>query len=338
MLIFSNRSCLMLVALAASLLTPATSLAQRWGTAQCQTVVWNPPSYLPAQPAAVAAPVAYRWVPVANSNGQLALYLGSKQIGNWSPAGYYRPLVATAVGESWGEPCEPPVAPPAVYSTQPSAKPPVAAVLDEGKEDDNLPEPDPLNSGIIVDKLAKNGEEKATYNGKEISPAKAYGLVMGSEIPDDADLPRLTVVGDQSFRFRLLTDLESSAELLRLSGKVAVGIYPPTTRGLSERGYSKPGIYFTDKAGKRLWPEPISEYPGPASLADKVEKALTPPVVPPTPGPTPNPEPSPSPEPAPAPVAPSNANLFLLVLLAAACGALAVLRVQQKWKFSQHGK
>ncbi len=76
--------------------------------------------FAPSPPAASAqSPAAYQWRKIAEKPTDSALFLGGRQVGGYDhPRGIYYPLS----GNAWGEPCPPPVAPPAWAGTPPPAK------------------------------------------------------------------------------------------------------------------------------------------------------------------------------------------------------------------------
>jgi hypothetical protein len=159
---------------------------------------------------------------------------------------------ACACGCNSGLPCRcgnPPVSPPPAAAPE-SAKPRVE------------------NFGVDVSKLGKG--PRYIHNGREVTRGQALEAIEG-KLPDDAQLPRLTVIGPEAERKAVLADIASHAALAPYKGRFVVQGYDPShwaVQGFVTGG--KPTIYVQRPDGKVLHRQ--DDYRGPEALAAALRK------------------------------------------------------------------
>ena len=157
--------------------------------------------------------------------------------------------------------------------------------------------PQVLNFGVQLGKLG--GTPRYRLNGVEISRDQAIAAVEGADIPDDANLLRLTLIGSKEDRTRVLEDLDRHPALAHLKGKLLVQAYDPTDPRVAKRGFvttGKPTIYLSAPDGKVITRNVDGEYPGPEALAYAIGAAAGKPYSPDNDQPLPKkPEPQPQP-------------------------------------------
>ena len=168
---------------------------------------------------------SYAWKKTPNL--QYALYYKGRQVGVYNPSrDRYRPLYRDG---ALGEPCQPPV---------------------------QLPE---LNFGIK--KVEGSGDQlpgtQSTFtpaysiNGQPVTRDEAMAHIE-DKLPDDAKLLRLTVIGGQEQRDRVVKDLESAPELAVWKDKLVVQDYDPGHWAVSATGFKtdgSPTIYLQAPPG-----------------------------------------------------------------------------------------
>ncbi len=124
--------------------------------------------------------------------------------------------------------------------------------------------------GVDREKLS----EKDTFckDGRRATRAEvmdALSKIMGpAGIPADAASPRLTVIGPEAERKKVLDDLDKSPELAFLKGKMLVQAYEPDHWRVVDGGFvttGKPTIYCQQSDGTVLWRQ--DDYGGPVKLA-----------------------------------------------------------------------
>src|SRR5205085_10316836 len=82
------------------------------------------------------------------------------------------------------------------------------------------------NFGVELDKLSAT--ERYTVNGSAVPAQNARRLIAaGGAVPDDAGLPRLTIVGGDDQRKKARDDLEQAHALAAYRGRLVVQDYPP---------------------------------------------------------------------------------------------------------------
>jgi hypothetical protein len=270
----------------------------------------SPAAWGPALCAPVGAPAAeYRWV-AGNDPAQYHLLRDGCQVGTWHHAhGAYYPYD----GRSWGEPCAPPVTPPAPPCSCCPACPCADACLCAGGR--------PCRDGctcVVAAGVTENyGIDVESWRRE---PRPHYGA---RGVPDDADKVRLTVIGADSDRRTVAADLDAHPALKALKEKLVVQSYPPSHWAVAGAGFrtdGRPTIYLQAPDGQVLHRQ--DDYAGGADrLAAAIRRAD------PNYDPAKDPDltrpkaPAPAPDPAPAP-APAEEWLSWQTLAAAALSLL----------------
>ncbi|HYE77940.1 MAG TPA: hypothetical protein VEI97_08140 [bacterium] len=113
--------------------------------------------------------------------------------------------------------------------------------------------------GVERDRLVK-GAEKYTLSGREAGRAEALSaLEAAGDIPNDANLTRLTVIGSEAARRQVLADLKGSPDLAFWRDKLVVKDYPADHWRVKDGGFvapkepSAPVIYVQKADGTVLW-------------------------------------------------------------------------------------
>lgn len=170
----------------------------------------------------------------------------------------------------------------------------------------------------LIDKELKT--QRYSIGGREVGPAEAMDALMGgsdSNLADDSQHLRITIIGNEVARKTVLRDFEQSPELAYWKGKVLINTYEPSNWRIRDGGFvtpkdpAKPVIYFQKPDGKVLWRQDSYEG-GPSALAKALRDKD--PLYDPNKDPQPN-----SPQPLmPSPV-PSEGgfNVWWLLVLAA---------------------
>jgi hypothetical protein len=227
---------------------------------QCPGGSCPPARPLPGPAAPRTSEPAYRWVEFEDRD-QVALYDGNRYVGNWSHKwGCFRPIV----GNGWGDPCRPPIKPPA--SVIPPAAVPIFtpgsrdAKLDQAEE--QLPAPflcsavvdgDELPTGVDRDKLGK-GPEFSLCDDKScrsISRERAMQAIEAG-LPDDSHKLRLSIIGTIEDRQRVESALADPANA-DIRDKVNVWSVDPSHWSVKDAGFftgGSPSIYLQAPSGK----------------------------------------------------------------------------------------
>lgn len=257
-------------------LPPASSFAQCRGGSCSAPSVSLPPAAAPE----------YSWV--NDGDGGYALYLGESQLGWQDKFGTYYRRVAR--GKFSGAELPPVPAPRAPAASRRGSC--CGATSCDCKPDDcqcgrtkglccdactcavnkgNLLVSADANFGVEVDKLGK--VPRYSCNGKACSKRDViHALEKG--LVDDSTLPRLTVIGTEEARKRVLGDLESSPALAPFKGRFLVQAYPPDSWALQGLGFvttGSPTIYAQRADGAVLHRQ--DAYEGPEKLAAALRKA-----------------------------------------------------------------
>jgi len=267
--------------------------------AQCPGGRCGPPAFAPAQPSflppasyqpfhapAAPAPAQYSWV--SDGDGGYALFLGDVQAGWQDKFGtYYRRLGKNRFTEAETPPVSAPAA--AKVARRGSCCPASGCKCDPddcqcGKTKGLCCDGcncavnshvklvgDDMNFGVETDKLGKS--PTYTKNGrkcskKDVIEALEKGLV------DDSSLPRLTVIGPEGERKRVLADMDSSPALSPFKGRFLVQSYAPDNWALQNMGFvttGSPTIYAQRADGVVLHRQ--DGYDGPEKLAAALRKA-----------------------------------------------------------------
>lgn len=189
-----------------------------------------------------------RWEKIDDS--QFALMQGKKQVGGFDHSvNIFRPLVN---GE-WGDVGKPPIDPPAH---------PLSANRVGGEQ----------NYGVDWSRFLPTNE-KYVLNGREVSRRNALSAIEDG-LPNDANKLRLTIIGSEEERRRVLADLLNSSFLNGIRDKFIVQDYAPTNWAVAQAGFvttGHPTIYLQTPTGTVLHRQ--DQYEGPELLAEAIRKA-----------------------------------------------------------------
>lgn len=185
---------------------------------------------------AVAMPQAQRttheWVAVPSRSDEFALMRDGRQIGSYSQnRGLYRPYDRRT--DSWGEPCDPPIAAP------------VRKVDDPPMIEQH---PESTNFGIDLSKLS-TGREVVTISGREVTLADGLRAVgkPGGTIPDDSKKPWIVYVGDPATCRKVEADMAGDPALSAYKDKFRLQCYPPDdpmTKDRDGKVMYDPGVWI----------------------------------------------------------------------------------------------
>lgn len=132
--------------------------------------------------------------------------------------------------------------------------------------------------GIEPDKVCPDGEGGFSRNGERCTKRSAFQSLLGggtaSGLPDDSGLLRLTVIGPDADRARVVADIESNAALADLRASVLVTNYAPDSWAVAGLGFKtdgKPTIYIQNPGGTVIHRQ--DDYDGPERLAGAIRKA-----------------------------------------------------------------
>lgn len=163
---------------------------------------------------------------------------------------------------------------------QKQSKPPVGMwplpVAAQRKPEQIKAEPVAENYGIDLAQMTPG--PPFTVNGKPVSTTKAFEIIMSGELTDDAHKPRLTIIGTQEQRKKVLADLESSPALLPYKDKLHLQAYSPDNWAVKGCGFKtdgQPTIYLQTCDGKTLHRQ--DDYSGgPEALAKAIGRKADP--------------------------------------------------------------
>lgn len=137
-------------------------------------------------------------------------------------------------------------------------------------------EPVTQNFGIDIEKLKEQTRPRYTLGDREVTREEALAAVEAPEIPDESNKLRLVVIGSETDRKRVLSDLESYPGLQKLKDSVVVNAYPAGSVVLKHKGFvvdGSPSIYLLAPDGKVLGRNLDGQYHGPAVLTAAIEQA-----------------------------------------------------------------
>ncbi|GAB6166152.1 hypothetical protein JCM19992_21520 [Thermostilla marina] len=109
------------------------------------------------------------------------------------------------------------------------------------------------NFGIDRSGLNGSGAERITLGGRQISRSEATRILQSAGLADDSTKLRLTVIGTESDRRRVLDDLKGP--LADIAAECLVQDYPPDHWAVTKAGFhtaGKPTIYVQAPDGRVL--------------------------------------------------------------------------------------
>ena len=229
----------------------------------------------------------YQWKQLSSDPGRSHLFLNGRQVGAYDHAGrYYRAIdargnwgpkasagpVAVPASEcdcgcescaggcdcSGGLPCSESCLCVAGAGTK-LVKATGCTCHGEATENCNCPLDCPCqpgcikNFGVNMEKISKR--ETYSINGEEVSKKQVEAVLAGDQIPDDANKLRLTVIGPDKDRQRVLADIGKSKAFDPLREKLVIKEYPPdhwAVKGVGFKTTGTPTIYLQAPGGKVL--------------------------------------------------------------------------------------
>lgn len=213
-----------------------------------QTIIENS---LPTDcPSSICSPGALRhgpstdltWHPDARHPGFFYLFRGNQQLGTWYPDSRgYRELRSDG---TWSVPGDPPIP---------------------------LPAGTIMNFGLDAGRVSV--ESRYSLNGKPVSRGEAFAAF--GNLSDDSGKLRLTIVGDEVLRQRVLTDLANHRGLKEWRDRLLVQDYAPDNWAVANVGFA-PGITLqppADASGKAPVLFRLANYEGPDVLTGAIRKA-----------------------------------------------------------------
>lgn len=111
---------------------------------------------------------------------------------------------------------------------------------------------------------------KYHLNGKEVSRAQAFQALKEADIPADSGKRRLTVIGSEEDRAKVLSDLKTHPSLAKYKDSLVIQSYPREAPLIKEVGFEvngKPSICLQSAKGEVLARNLDGSYPGPDKLA-----------------------------------------------------------------------
>jgi len=128
------------------------------------------------------------------------------------------------------------------------------------------------NFGIMQERLNGSGS-RHSINGHNVSETDAMAALKG-ELADDSQKLHLTVIGKESDRRNVLSDLDVHPALAAVRDKVLVQGYDPNHWAVADAGFrvtGQPTIYLQAPGGKVLHRQ--DDYRGPDQLAAAIRRA-----------------------------------------------------------------
>jgi hypothetical protein len=182
-------------------------------------------------PNGVCRPGLYEWRTFTDDPAQVALYKNGVQVGAYSYThGHYRPYDKAT--DTWGQPCQPPLAPPAPNILRPSDCPCTPGNGCDGDCRSCRCRPaggeavgGPCEDfGVNKDKIH---EEGYSIQGRKVTSDQAHKLLVEGSTPlaDDSNKLRLTVIGTAAECARVVADLQSNPALAKLKDRLLVQCY-----------------------------------------------------------------------------------------------------------------
>lgn len=116
---------------------------------------------------------------------------------------------------------------------------------------------------------------KYSLNGKEITRAQAFQALREADIPADSGKRRLTIIGSEGDRAKVLSDLKTHPALAKYKDNLVIQSYPREAPLIKEVGFEvdgKPSIYLQSARGEVLGRNLDGSYPGPEKLAEALRR------------------------------------------------------------------
>lgn len=131
------------------------------------------------------------------------------------------------------------------------------------------------NFGVVESELGKCPTGRPCYklNGQYVTREQAVAAVEGKDLPNDRDKLRLTIIGSEADRKRVLADLDRP-ELAALKALYVVQAYPPDHWAVKEAGFvceGSPVVYLQRPDGTVLHKQ--TDARGPEQLAQAIRRA-----------------------------------------------------------------
>jgi hypothetical protein len=238
------------------------------------------PVLLPALQQLPVAPFerpAYTWRPLADS-GQSALYLGSKQIGNWNVEqhGYFR-LTTVDGQDQWQKEALPlGVSPPPDPTGHKVSE--AKTTESEPGEEIALAADSQNNYGLDESKITPNVTK---LNGKPISKPEAFESLVGfgKEFADEKLPFIVATLANDAARRKFLADWKDHPAYTAFRDKFRLQAYVVGDKQLSDRNgkplwYSDPGIRLIEPTGHVKVPEISKGHLDPDQLGPRLVAAV----------------------------------------------------------------
>jgi hypothetical protein len=126
-------------------------------------------------------------------------------------------------------------------------------------------------TGVDSSKLGQN--KNYTINGKMVSKNQAFAA-LGTPLPDDTKSLRFTVIGSESDRKKVLTDINSSPAFATIRPNLVIQDYEPNHYEVERSKFvntGTPTIYLQANDGEVLLR--TDTYEGPEQLSEAIRKA-----------------------------------------------------------------
>lgn len=122
-----------------------------------------------------------------------------------------------------------------------------------------------------------HGTERARHsiNGVDVTEAEAVRAISGNDVPDDAHLLRITVIGTEAERAAVLRDLAATPELRPWREKAVALGYEPTHWHVADAGFRTDGhpTIYVQAPGGRVIHRQDDYRDGPKGLAKALNRA-----------------------------------------------------------------
>lgn len=145
-------------------------------------------------------------------------------------------------------------------------------------EPNNVPIGQLPAGGIDPDRICPDGKGGFSVNGAPVDRQSAFHSLMGNTgaagIRDDSTLMRVSVIGSDADRQRVMSDLKSNAALKALATSVLVTEFKPESWAVKGLGFvqdGRPTIYIQAPGGGVVHRQ--DEYDGPEQLAGAIRRA-----------------------------------------------------------------